>query len=143
MSSNPGQDMLSELKAHYAWHLVACGYFFQMGPVAVILQTPQNAPASYLDLVLIEVANKGFGAGSIALIQLIGLADKHRVTLCLYARAMDGKPKSTQRCIGWYARHGFKVENANPFTIENDDDLPDFDHLGRDMWRDPVENIRE
>lgn len=133
----PGLNFLNELKSKYPNRNIGYGTAFQIGQAAVILVYDENdGKGQYVDLCSIIADEKGNGAGSRTLQILLQHADKHSVSITLYARAMDGKISSTDRCIKWYTRHGFKIEGKRGKWIP-DPKLNEEDHVGADMTRDP------
>lgn len=139
-----GSAMLAAMSAHRAAlgpHDDTDGAKFAVGGVEMLLRhMPDDGDGELVDLLSIETASKGAGAGTAALYLLCREADRHGVRLSCYARAMDSKPASTARVVRWYERHGFTICGDN-FEYWDEPDAEDADHMGCDMFREPCQPV--
>lgn len=63
----------------------------------------------------IQSFNIGSGAGTEAMEYLVSLADKHRVTLDLFAVGYASVP--TKKLIAWYKKFGFVVDDGKDYMV--------------------------
>lgn len=96
----------------------------------------EDGDGEFVDIKSLVAVRQGQGAGTQCLRMLTGMADIFGVKLCLYGRAMDDKPHSTQRLKAWYERHGF-VTHDRLADSDPDPDEVDDDHHGCDFFRAP------
>ena len=135
-SVKPGAALLSKLTTSAEPLNEKTNASYEIGDVSVIIEyDDEEDEGQFIDIKSIIAKSQGRGDGTRALRTLTQLADEHGAVLTLYARAMDQKPHSTQRCIAWYKRHGFKFEGEYPLPGKFAPDLIDEDHHGADMWR--------
>ena len=134
-----GERFIAALKGKHPSRDTRYGMIFQIGDVEVILKhNPRESNGRDVELHSIISGRKSQGQGSAVLSGLTRLADQYDIILSLYARAMDGKPTSTKRCVEWYRRHGFTMENARNDNWQPYVDGAEADHIGADMWREPL-----
>lgn len=103
------------------------GFDLEVGNATLTLRPDGD----FLDLSMIESFEPG--AGSAAMSRLVDLADRHGVTIDLYAKGFDRVP--TDKLVGWYQRYGFEIPGKQ--KVPTGKALADPDHIGVDMTRAP------
>jgi hypothetical protein len=139
----PGERLIAWLLPHKVGEDSAFGYgrlhTYRLNRVTLVLEyDPNDSDGEFVGIDKILAAQQGNGDGTQLLRLICGMADIFGVKLHLYARAMDDKPWSTDRLLGWYQRHGFIVSGTWRLP-ESDPDEVVADHAGYDLCRKPLD----